>query len=133
MNFIHAVVLAAVAAAPLTAQESPAPAVRRVASTALLAAQEYAIGVRGGRVVMAAEVDEAKLFLKESRRSAEALPDGERAQVIAALDSVIALVNATGSPDSVSRRVRQLTEGLASRTGVQAHTFCRRTPLWSVT
>ncbi|HEU5049285.1 MAG TPA: FTR1 family protein [Gemmatimonadales bacterium] len=129
MNFIYAAVLAAVAAAPLAAQDGPAPAVRRVASTALLAAQEYAIGVRGGRVVMAAEVDEAKLFLKESRRSAEALPEAERAQVIAALDSVIALVDATGSPDSVSRRVRQLTEGLASRTGVELDELPARAPV----
>ena len=64
MNFRYAAILvAAVSSAPLSAQNEPTPVVRRLASTALLAAQEYAIGVRGGRIVMAAEVDEAKLFL----------------------------------------------------------------------
>jgi high-affinity iron transporter len=129
MNLRYAAFLvAAVSAAPLAAQGEPAPAVRRLASTALLAAQEYAIGVRGGRIVMAAEVDEAKLFLKESRRSAESLSATERERMIAALDSVIALVNATGSPDSVSRRVRELTAGLAERTGIELDELPGRTP-----
>ena len=129
MNLRYAALLvAAVSAAPLAAQGEPAPAVRRLASTALLAAQEYAIGVRGGRIVMAAEVDEAKLFLKESRRSAESLSAPERDRMIAALDSVIALVNATGSPDSVSRRVRELTAGLAERTGIELDELPARTP-----
>src|SRR5690606_25374304 len=129
MIFIRTTILAVAAlAGPLAAQDDPAPAVRRLASTALLAAQEYAIGVRGGTIVLAAEVEEAKLFLKESRRSAEALPPGERERMTAGLDSVIAIVNATGSPDSVSRRVRELTEGLAARTGVELDELPARTP-----
>ncbi len=130
MNLRYAAFLvAAVSSAPLSAQSEPAPVVRRLASTALLAAQEYAIGVRGGRIVMAAEVDEAKLFLKESRRSAESLSPAERGRMIAALDSVIALVDATGSPDSVSRRVRELTSGLAERTGIELDELPARTPV----
>ena len=52
----------------------PAPLVRRLAATAQLAAQEYRVGIVDGRVVSQAEVDEARLFLLESRRSALALP-----------------------------------------------------------
>ncbi|HEU4828699.1 MAG TPA: cytochrome c, partial [Gemmatimonadales bacterium] len=129
MNLRYAAVLLVAAwGAPLAAQNEPPSAVRRLASTALLAAQEYAIGVRGGRIVMAAEVDEAKLFLKESRRSAESLSEEERARMIAGLDSIIALVNATGSPDSVSRQVRELTAGLAARTGIELDELPARTP-----
>ena len=50
-----------------TAPRAPtdsAAVVRRVAATATLAAQEYRIGVVGGRVVAAAEVEEARLFLE---------------------------------------------------------------------
>jgi high-affinity iron transporter len=130
MNLRYAAVLvASLVAAPLAAQSEEAPAVRRLASTALLAAQEYAIGVRGGRIVMAAEVDEAKLFLQESRRTAASLTAGERQRMIAGLDSIIALVNATGSPDSVSRRVRELTAGLAARTGIELDELPARTPI----
>ncbi len=130
MNLRYAALLvASVVAAPLAAQGEETPVVRRLASTALLAAQEYAIGVRGGRIVMAAEVDEAKLFLKESRRTAESLSEAERERVLSGLDSIIALVDATGSPDTVSRRVRELTAGLAERTGIELDELPARTPV----
>ena len=64
-------------AAPLPASDSVpdvAPVVRRVAATAQLASQEYRVGIVNGRVVSQAEVDEARLFLQESRRSAALLP-----------------------------------------------------------
>src|SRR5918994_5403737 len=75
-----------------SAPTDPAPLVRRLAATAQLAAQEYRLGVVGGRVVLQPEVDEAALFLQESRRSAAALPNGVVTNAIAKLDSVIALV-----------------------------------------
>jgi hypothetical protein len=62
---------------PLPVRDSTpdqAPLVRRVAATAQLAAQEYRLGVSAGHVVSPAEVDEARLFLQESRRSAVLLP-----------------------------------------------------------
>jgi hypothetical protein len=55
-------------------QADVATSVRRAAATAQLAAQEYRIGVADGRIVAQAEVDEARLFLQESRRAAASLP-----------------------------------------------------------
>ena len=47
----------------LVAQD-PAAAARRLASLAQLAAEEYRLGVKQGRIVAAAEVEEARLFLE---------------------------------------------------------------------
>src|SRR5688500_10708856 len=105
------------------------PVVRRIASTALLAAQEYGLGVSGGRIVLAPEVEEARLFLGEARRAAGSLPAGERERTIASLDSVIAIVRSTGSPELVARRVRALSEGLAGRLGVSLDETPAQPPL----
>ena len=110
------------------APTDPAPLVRRVAATAQLAAQEYRLGVAGGRVVLQPEVDEAALFLQESRRSAAALPNRVATDAIAKLDSIIALVKRTGSPDSVDVHVSQLTTALASRLGVALDDLPADTP-----
>jgi high-affinity iron transporter len=69
-------------------------------------------------VVAQAEVDEARLFLQESRRSAIALPPELRKDVVAEIDSVIGLVARTASPDSIDVRVRRLTSDLSARSGV---------------
>jgi high-affinity iron transporter len=110
------------------APTDPAPLVRRVAATAQLAAQEYRLGVVGGRVVLQPEVDEAALFLQESRRSAAALPNRVATDAIAKLDSIIALVKRTGSPDSVDLHVSRLTTALASRLGVPLNDLPADTP-----
>ncbi|HEY8257522.1 MAG TPA: FTR1 family protein [Gemmatimonadales bacterium] len=91
--------------------------VRRIAATTQLAAQEYRLGVSGGRVVAPQEVAEAALFLKEARTSAIGLGDG--AAVFASrVDSLIALVAATSAPDTVDARVRALSSDLSTRFGV---------------
>ena len=95
-----------------------APAVRRVAATAQLASQEYRVGIVNGRVVSQAELDEARLFLQESRRSAALLPAKVRLRTISDIDSLIALVSAAGSPDSVDARVKRLTTSLSTALGV---------------
>ncbi|MFL5459578.1 MAG: FTR1 family protein [Gemmatimonadales bacterium] len=108
-------------AAPLQAPDSVpdvVPAVRRVAATAQLASQEYRVGIVNGRVVSQAEVDEARLFLQESRRSAALLPTKFRLSTISGIDSLIALVSAAGSPDSVDARVKRLTTWLSTGLGV---------------
>jgi high-affinity iron transporter len=110
------------------APTDPAPLVRRLAATAQLAAQEYRIGVVAGRVVLQAEVDEAGLFLQESRRSAAALPQAIGTSAIARLDSIILLVHRTGSPDSVDLLVSQLTSTVASRLGVALDELPTQTP-----
>jgi len=101
-----------------TAPTDLAPAVRRLAATAQLAAQEYRVGIVDGRVVSPAEVTEARLFLQESRRSAEALPARQSRTAVARIDSLIALVDRTGPPDSVDARVQRLTSSIATELGI---------------
>jgi high-affinity iron transporter len=110
------------------APTDPAPLVRRLAATAQLAAQEYRLGVVGGRVVLQPEVEEARLFLEESRRSAAALPKEVSAAATAKLDSIIALVERTQSPDSIDLHVSQLTTGIAETLGVVLDELPAETP-----
>jgi hypothetical protein len=49
-----------------TQGEDRTPVVRRIAATAALAAQEYRSGVKDGKVIARAEVEEAELFLTEA-------------------------------------------------------------------
>ena len=95
-----------------------AAVVRRIASTAQLAAQEYRIGVVGGRVVAPQEVAEASLFLKEARRSAETLRTDASGLALAQIDSLIRLVASTVAPDTLDARVLALSTGLSARFGV---------------
>ncbi len=94
-----------------------AAAVRRVAATTQLAAQEYRIGVAGGRVIAPQEVEEAALFLKEARRSASTLGTAA-ATATAQIDTLIALVASTAAPDLIEARVKALATDLSSRFGV---------------
>ncbi len=114
-----------------SAPTDPAPLVRRLAATAQLAAQEYRLGVVGGRVVLQPEVDEARLFLQESRRSASALPEELATAAIAKLDSIIVMVEQTRSPDSVDLYVSQLTRDVATRAGVALDELPANTPSFS--
>lgn len=134
-NLVVALVLTASAgaahaqSAPATANPSDsAVVVRRLAGSALLAAQEYALGVENGRVVLAPEVEEATLFLTEARRTATGLPVNERGAAVAQLDSVLALVHETAPPESVTARVRKLTEGLSQRLAVDLEEIPSRAP-----
>ena len=111
-----------------TPPTDPAPLVRRLAATAQLAAQEYRIGIVNGRVASQAEVDEAGLFLQESRRSAQALPAELSRGALAEIDSVIRLVGRTAPPDSIDVRVRWLTSTLSARSGVTLDELPAQTP-----
>lgn len=95
--------------------QDQAPVVRRLAATAQLAAQEYRIGIVDGKVVAQAEVDEARLFLQESRRSAALLPPEVRRESLAQIDSLLHLVGRLAEPDSVDAGVQRLAHSLASR------------------
>ncbi len=99
------------------AQDLTGP-VRRIASTATLAAQEYRLGVAGGKVVLTAEVEEAVLFFTEASRTALELPAEVAEDTRQTLADLIHLVETTGSPDSVSARTARLVAGLAERFGV---------------
>ena len=105
---------------PQQATQSPdqAPVVRRLAATAQLAAQEYRIGVENGRIIARAEVDEARLFLQESRRSAALLSHDVSSGALAQIDSLIRLVDRVAPPDSVDGGVRRLTGSLSRRLNV---------------
>jgi high-affinity iron transporter len=129
-----AALLAATLLGPLQqpASQDQAPVLRRLAATAQLAAQEYRIGIVDGKVVSQAEVDEARLFLTESRRSAALLPAESRPQAIAQIDHLIQMVAERAPPDSLQARVTALANGLAARFGVtldeipaQAPSFAR--------
>jgi high-affinity iron transporter len=95
--------------------QDSAALVRRIAATATLADQEYRIGVENGRIVAPAEVEEARLFLQESRRSAGDLPPDSETDPVQTLDSLLALVERIGSPDTLEAGVRALSTGLAER------------------
>ncbi len=105
---------------PQHASQSPdqAPVVRRLAATAQLAAQEYRIGVENGRIIARAEVDEARLFLQESRRSAALLSRDVSSGALAQIDSLIRLVDRVAPPDSVDGGVQRLTGSLSRRLNV---------------
>jgi high-affinity iron transporter len=90
-----------------------ASAARRLAATANLAAIEYRLGVKDGKVIAEPEVAEARLFLTESRRYAERLSGARATEAIRELDQLLVMVNRTASPDSVQARVNALLERLS--------------------
>jgi len=106
----------------------PAPLVRRLAATAQLAAQEYRVGIVDGRVALPAEVDEARLFLQESRRAAAALPAEFAGRAVARIDSIVILLDRTASPDSLDALVRRLTSTVSAELGVTLDEIPRDTP-----
>lgn len=107
--------LFAPAPAPPQAQETSAeaPAARRLAAMANLAALEYRLGVRDGKVIAEPEVEEARLFLAESRRNAEKLSGTTATEAVTQLDRLLSMVNATASPDSVEAGVNALLNRLS--------------------
>lgn len=111
------------------AQDNLAPAVRRIASTALLAAQEYRFGIENGRVIAPAEIEEARMFLREAARMVGNLPDEDARKDRVALEEVIELVERTGSPDTVAARVRVIVAAIAERYGVDIEEIPPTTPV----
>ena len=122
------ILLSALTSVSPTAAQDSAAIVRRVAATATLASQEYRIGVAEGRIVAAAEVEEARLFLEESRRSAAALSASAELNPVATVDSLLALVKGLGAPDSLDARVRSFNRALADRFGVSLDELPSRPP-----
>lgn len=123
-NHLRLILMAIGAGVAPAASAQPAPpdsvqVVRRVANTARLAAEEYRLGVQDGKVVLEPEVEEARLFLAEARRAAEGLPASWAGTAVQTLDQVLALVAATGPPDSVTAQVERLVTGLARALAVE--------------
>jgi high-affinity iron transporter len=105
-----------------------APALRRLAATAQLGAQEYRAGVQNGRVVAKAEIEEARLFFAEARRSAGLLSPEVSSSAVRALDEIAGLVDATASPDTIQARVLALTSSLSQRLGISLEEIPAETP-----
>jgi high-affinity iron transporter len=86
--------IAALAAAPAAveaqtvamAQSPEVAAARRIVSTVQLAAQEYRLAWSGGTITAPGEWDEARLFVGEARKSADALPPAVRADIARRLE-----------------------------------------------
>ena len=112
--WVVSVCLALLAATPVQAQDSLAVA-RRVFATVRLAAEEYRVGVVGGRVVAAAEVEEARLFTAEARRVSAELPAAARSAVEDPLDRMEGIIRRAGAPDSLDAVVHDLGRALATR------------------
>jgi high-affinity iron transporter len=111
------------------ASQDQAPVVRRLAATAQLAAQEYRLGIQDGRVISQAEVDEARLFLRESRRSAQSLPADVRSVTVAAIDTLLQMVDRIGAADSIDARVQRLASSLSARFGVPLDQIPEQAPV----
>ena len=86
------------------------------------------MGVAGGRVVLAAEVEEADLFLTEAIRSARTLPAPIAAGTVRGLERALGMVRRTAAPDSVDWVVRGVTDGLASGLQIALVDIPDRTP-----
>ncbi len=118
LNYIALLASLAFVAPPVRASPAqagdPTALVRRIAATVQLAAQEYALGVRDGKVVLEPEVEEARLFLTEASRTAGRLPTGGP-EIQADIDRVLKLVSATAAPDSVAAAAKVVIEGLGAR------------------
>jgi high-affinity iron transporter len=129
LNYIQtsATLLLLALSQPAQAQD-PASLVRRIASTAQLAAQEYGLGVSGGRVVATAEVEEARLFLTEAARAAGQLPAPAGEEIRRELEAALALVNRTAAPDSVTAVVAALVAEMAARFSVTLDEIPEATP-----
>jgi len=117
---------------PAGPQDDQTATVRRIAATTALAAQEYSLGVRDGRVVLAPEVDEARLFLTEARRTAGLLPLEASRETITELDRLLAMVGRTAPPDSVTLLARSVSNSLAARFNVSLDEIPLRAPALSL-
>ncbi|HTS87955.1 MAG TPA: FTR1 family protein [Gemmatimonadales bacterium] len=102
--------------------------IRRIAATAALAAEEYGNGIRDGRLVAPAEVEEAKLFLSEARRSANVLPEASAKPVLLRLDVLMGLVSRTAAVDSVAVAARDLGVYLTKTFDVSLEEIPEQTP-----
>ncbi len=103
---------------PLGAQSDPAAASRRVADISAIALDEYAIGVRNGRVVNEDEHREARLFLDEARRIVDDLPPRARERAAPLLDQLIDGVAALADDGQLREVLTNLRKALEDELGV---------------
>ena len=101
---------------------------RRVADVASLAIDEYQLGVQGGRVTSPVEVQEARLFLEEAKRSAGRLPPHAAGPALALLDTLVAGLESHQAVEQLRPRVTALRAHLASALGINLDPLPARPP-----
>jgi high-affinity iron transporter len=126
MNLIY-VALTFLTVAHASGADSVAAA-RRIAAGVQLAAEEYRNGVSAGTVIAQLEVDEARLFLTDAKRSASDLSPKLAEATIANIDRVLELVAHVAPPDSVTAGARRTTDDLAAGVGAVLEDVPERTP-----
>ena len=120
--------LAVSVSVPGSARAQDVTAARRLANTAQLAAQEYRLGIKDGRVAAPEEVEEARLFLAEARRNAARLPAESQAHATRALDGLDAMVARRSDPDSVAAGVTRMVSALAAELKIALDEIPDRAP-----
>jgi high-affinity iron transporter len=100
------------------AQQDQVALARRIADVATIALAEYAEGVVDGEVVSPAELGEARLFLKDARASAAALPPAARAASEPILQRIVAGVAALAPEVKLRRELDALRAALEEAAGV---------------
>ena len=75
------------------------------------------VGPKGGRVILAQEVEEAKLFIDAAQLDGPSLPAAVRGHADTALRALRAMVDRTAPPDSVSLRAALLVQRIAASVG----------------
>jgi high-affinity iron transporter len=116
MNLIYATLLL-LTIVPGPGGDSVAAA-RRIVAGVQLAAEEYRNGVAAGKITAQSEVDEARSFLTEAKRSAHVFSPKLAAATIADIDRMLALVAGVASADAVAASARQTSDDLATALGV---------------
>ncbi len=92
---------------------------RRVVAAASLAAMEYALGVdsAGGRVVLAEEVDEAKLFIEQARHDVPFLPVAARTAADSLFTRIAAGLTRLAPPADIRRDADALIAAVSAAAG----------------
>ncbi len=114
--------------ASASAQSDAASLARRIAAIVSIAADEYALGVADGRVISAAELDEARLFLDEALEAAVELPDPARSAAVPQVQALVEIVASLGSPADLRAGLAVLRTRLAIVIGVPLDPMPRSPP-----
>ena len=122
MNLIYAV-LSTLALAHGPGTDSLA-AGRRIAASVQLAAQEYRNGFSAGKLTSPAEVNEARLFLADARRTAQMLP----ARIATGTITDIDRLHGDGRPNGATRFRRRERSTCHRPSGGRLGSAARRNP-----
>ncbi len=129
-RLVLAALLALALATPvaLWGQHDDVATARRIADVTAIAVAEYGAGVQHGRVVQPAELEEARLFLAEARRSADGLGPTARGSVLPLLDRMIAQVAELAPLVAVETALGELREVLGRAVGAPLDPLPRTAP-----